>query len=202
MKFARKLTMATILSLCAVSASAELVNADWENAGDGLAAVDTISNKKWLDLSLTSGMSIANVEALLNTTYSGYRIANGADVLELMTNAFPGEPLGAESYYGNYSGANGTAWLSAFGYSVNSSSYGAYIHNGSMMYAASGLHSNSRIVHAFNRTNDPALALASDGIFLIEDANAQGAAVSSPIALGALMFGGLAFGVARRKEKA
>jgi hypothetical protein len=80
-----------IMLLSITSAQAELVNTDWENAGDNLATLDTETGIEWLDLTQTDGMSINHVESLLNSTFSGWRLPTSSEVTEMLVNAFPSE---------------------------------------------------------------------------------------------------------------
>jgi hypothetical protein len=81
--------IATVLLLSAASAQASLVETDWNNLGDGLATLDTDTGIEWLDLTQTLGMSINQAEGLLGSTFDGWRLPTGAEVTQMMVNAFP-----------------------------------------------------------------------------------------------------------------
>lgn len=69
------------------AAQAELVSTDWLANNDSKATLDTKTGLEWLDLSETRGKSVAQVQALLNTEYSGWKIANEQQVFELFENS-------------------------------------------------------------------------------------------------------------------
>ncbi len=70
------------------AAQAELVSTDWLVEGDSKATLDTKTGVEWLDLSETKGKSIAQVQALLDTTYSGWHLATKRQVFDLFANSF------------------------------------------------------------------------------------------------------------------
>lgn len=65
-------------------ANATLVNTDYAVIGDGLTVTDTNTNYEWLDLSLTTNITL---EAAL-TTYSSYNLATRSQFEGLITAAF------------------------------------------------------------------------------------------------------------------
>ncbi len=60
-------------------------HSDWQ-AGDGLVTHDYYTGLDWLKMPATVGKSIPDVEALLATTYSGWRIANNWEVISFFNN--------------------------------------------------------------------------------------------------------------------
>jgi len=70
------------------AAQAELVSTDWLVNNDSKATLDTKTGIEWLDLSETRGKSIAQVQALLDTTYSGWTLATERQVFDLFVNSF------------------------------------------------------------------------------------------------------------------
>lgn len=81
------------LSICAVicfftssSALAEIVNTDWLEDGDGRAFTDVESGLTFLDLTETLNMSVADVKALLDSTYFGWSLASAEQVVSLFSN--------------------------------------------------------------------------------------------------------------------
>jgi hypothetical protein len=86
-----KIGVATLLSsIMAFSASAEIINSDWKNAGDGLTFTDTAQNLEFLDLTETLGMSITEIRTQLDTTYSGWTFATSAQVESMFTDLMYG----------------------------------------------------------------------------------------------------------------
>ena len=64
-----------------MNASATLIVSDWKNTNDQLIIQDSDSGLEWLDLSVTTGMSILDVQA--DTELSGFRSATIAEVMDL-----------------------------------------------------------------------------------------------------------------------
>ncbi len=84
----KKLSLALMAGVLFSSvAHAELVSTDWLSEGDSKATLDTKTGLEWLDLSVTRGKSVDQVQALLNTDYSGWKIANEQQVFELLENS-------------------------------------------------------------------------------------------------------------------
>lgn len=76
-----KVLVAGLAALIASSlANATLMNADYLSADDGRAVYDDITNKTWLDLSVTIGTEYDDV------SIAGYRYATNAEVEELFNN--------------------------------------------------------------------------------------------------------------------
>jgi hypothetical protein len=62
----------------------ELVSVNYKNNSDGLATLDTSTGLEWLDLTETDNMSISQVESLLGSTFSGWRLPTSDEVTQLM----------------------------------------------------------------------------------------------------------------------
>lgn len=62
----------------------ELISVDYKNNLDGLATLDTSTGYEWLDLTETDNMSMNQVESLLSSTFSGWRLATSDEVSQLM----------------------------------------------------------------------------------------------------------------------
>lgn len=69
------------------AAQADLVIADWKTAGDGALMWDTVSNREWLRLEHTAGLSFNQVNARLSSDFLGFAYASADDVWELYRNA-------------------------------------------------------------------------------------------------------------------
>lgn len=79
----RILLIATVcLCTSAAGLDAALVVGDWQNPGDGLVTIDTLSGWEWLDLTETAGMSFADVSGELGPggMFEGFIPATGGDV--------------------------------------------------------------------------------------------------------------------------
>lgn len=73
------------------AANAELVNADWVE-GDGKAAIDTNTNKGWLDFTETAGYSLSSIVQELDAggKFEGWRLPTPDEVEALFISAMPG----------------------------------------------------------------------------------------------------------------
>jgi hypothetical protein len=84
------ITSALALLLAApLTARAELVITDWQTAGDQALMWDTVSNREWLRLHYTAGLSYHQVGAQLGADgdYRGFSRASVSDVWQLFDNA-------------------------------------------------------------------------------------------------------------------
>jgi hypothetical protein len=174
---------------------------DWLTLTDWLAVFDTNTENMWLDLSVTNGLSVASIISQLNTTYSGFRLATSSEVLSLMQGAFPSILIPDSSYYGPHSGVYGEVWRNTFGHTDAGSSYGIYLNGATGIYAASGVHYNKRVVHAFNRSADINYAASTDGVFLIKDSTLVSVPIdaSAPMAFGGVLLAGMGLLFRRRR---
>ena len=84
----KKLLLITSIALASMGANAELISTDWKTTGDNLVTLDTETGIEWLDLTQTIGMSINEVEGLLNSTFEGWRLPTVSEVTQMMMTAF------------------------------------------------------------------------------------------------------------------
>ena len=86
----KKTLLAATLLAATGAAQAELVEFDWETAGDGNVTLDTQSGYIWLDLGLTAGRSINDAKSLVENAsrFSGWRLPTLEEVYELAANTF------------------------------------------------------------------------------------------------------------------
>lgn len=89
--------LATALLLSVTTAQAALVETDWNNAGDGLATLDTDTGIEWLDLTQTLGLTINQTEGLLSSTFDGWRLPTRAEVTQMMVIALPSQAAWVEA---------------------------------------------------------------------------------------------------------
>lgn len=70
-------------------AAGELVEVDWQDAGDGLLTLDTETGLEWLDLTETTSMTVAAVTAKFGSgdDFDGFRYATATEVGDFYTNA-------------------------------------------------------------------------------------------------------------------
>jgi hypothetical protein len=92
-------TITAAMLLFSFHSQAALVESDWLDAGDSRATLDLESGKKWLDLTETMGMSIGQVENLLNTTYQGFTLATESQIQALLISSFSEHYFQDESHF-------------------------------------------------------------------------------------------------------
>ncbi len=70
-------------------AIADVINADWKTAGDGLAILDTVNNREWLDLTETVNLTTDYVAGQLGPSgeFEGWRFATNTEAYDLLVSA-------------------------------------------------------------------------------------------------------------------
>lgn len=195
-------------ALMATSAQAELIEADWQTAGDKLITQDTSTGLSWLDLTQTQGMSIPVVQSLLGTTFSGWRLPTKTEVVELGGSFFSDLSPGATRETVDL--AEASRFRELLGPSNGGSLFGLLFDaaNAQTPVARSGVSLNLYMTEGTSR--DINAAYASYGVFLVADTvaapgldgdTADSVAVPGPAGLGALSLGLLALGGLRRRHR-
>jgi hypothetical protein len=106
--FKHTIITATLLCASAFSASAQVVNTDYINPGDGRIIADTETGLSFLKLTETFGRSFAQVSSELDTTYSGWRLSTAEEVTSLLTNLLKDKLNTYGGYTPYHQGASGT----------------------------------------------------------------------------------------------
>jgi MYXO-CTERM domain-containing protein len=196
-------------------ASADLVEADWQNAGDNKAVLDTSSGLTWLDFTETHFYTRGDLLNDLSSVFSGWRLPTANEVSSLMAGAMPN--LTALS--GNFQDAFGGTPLfneaATFAGLFNSSPingdeihYGVF--DGSNYLGFSGAYVSPGFARVFNEYPIGAVTpdLSFSHFLVLDESSNSGTGgdpgtggvtnVSTPVALGALAL--LIFaGIRRRK---
>jgi hypothetical protein len=89
MKSLNKILIASTIAFSSMGANADLIATDWKTTGDSLSTLDEATGIEWLDLTQTMGMSINQVEVLLGSTFSGWRLPTRTEVSEMFYNYSP-----------------------------------------------------------------------------------------------------------------
>lgn len=105
MNISIKLAAIVAITLVSVSANAELVKTDWKTQGDGLATLDTQSGLEWLDVDQTTSLSMNQVIAQLDTSFSGWRLPSVREVHAFIDRAMP-----LQSLHRTHENASGGYW--------------------------------------------------------------------------------------------
>lgn len=89
-KCLRALSVFLLVSTFSSLSQAELVNADWYT-GDGKAAIDTATDKGWLDITETAGYSITSIMPELEEggLFHGWRLATALEVEQMFVPQMP-----------------------------------------------------------------------------------------------------------------
>lgn len=90
-KAIKTLVFSSLVSITCLSntANAALINSDYISANDKLTVVDTETNLEWLDLSLTSGLTLEEA----NVQFSDYRLPTSDEFFALFDGFFDGWQL-------------------------------------------------------------------------------------------------------------
>lgn len=77
-----KLASTTASLVLSMNASAAIMNADWQIAGDNLITVDTDSGLEWLDITVTTSRSYNDVSSKLGSgeEFDGWRYATALEI--------------------------------------------------------------------------------------------------------------------------
>ena len=86
-KSIKTLSMATLVLGLTTNVNAELIEIDWQNAGDNLITSDTVTGFNWLDLTETNSMSYNDVLSQLGSggAFDGFRVATSDEVVALFS---------------------------------------------------------------------------------------------------------------------
>jgi hypothetical protein len=73
MKLIKNIALTLSLSILSLTVSAELISTDYKVEGDGKATLNTETGREWLDFDVTKNKTKSEMDALLTTTYQGWR---------------------------------------------------------------------------------------------------------------------------------
>lgn len=77
------------LGLFSATSMADVVNLDWQTEGDSALVYDDETEKTWLALTETAGMTLSEVKAEMNEgSLQGWRFASRTEFLALLQNIF------------------------------------------------------------------------------------------------------------------
>lgn len=190
-------------ALLAPLAQAELIEADGFVTGDNLAVFDTVNGYTWLDLTVTDGLSINQVEAELDSTYAGWRLPTVAEVGALMESAFPTLDDVPTGSYDGMARTELQQFLDVFGTTHGSDfSYGTS-RSGDGIETSGVWVSSSRTLYRIDTAGDGDTVSAARGVFLIKEGAPvlpPAADVSIPAGIGALGLGLLGLAGLRRRR--
>ncbi|MAH54750.1 MAG: hypothetical protein CL531_00600 [Aestuariibacter sp.] len=149
----------------AIPAQAELLEADWQNEGDGNAVLDTSTNLEWLDLGLTDNMSYNTTVSLLDGALADWRLPTFNEVQTLFYSFFPSYTDSDLNGYEDTSGgtllSNATLFYSLFNTSgADAWTYGLVDDGGVMKM--SGIYYSGSAARIFNTTAPAGAADASN----------------------------------------
>jgi hypothetical protein len=201
----KTLLAATLLAVTS-AAQAELVEFDWETAGDGNVTLDTQSGNIWLDLDITGNMTINEVKSLVDSDlrFAGWRLPTTEEVHELAANIFNVDA--SKNYHGVKTISNEDKIEHAlFDYPYTTSSvYGLYEKDGGSYLFGSGnngLYLNHPFAYHldYKRVYEGVYLVSTDyntaydAVSINERMNSGISDVSAPVALGTF---GLILGLA------
>lgn len=192
--------IAALALLTSFGSHASFVNSDL-NAGDGLTVTDTVTGNVWLDLSQTAGMSIGYVNSQMNASFSGWRLATSAEVLDMFNRLLNLNLTTTYTYLNPVQSSLFTTFTGMFGITQAGSTnwaMGLFLHEGNV--TRNGLHksTSTRLTNFLNVSADLNAGGPSDGVYLIRDTTPVISDVTFG-GVGALTLLGLA-GLARRRR--
>lgn len=200
--FFRSLFASVILSASSL-ANAALIESDYLAANDNLAVTDTITNLRWLDLSVSIDWTFANWSGLVQQS-NGWRLATNSEVVELFSHAFPtyADVHGNAAWVDTEDAAliqNFNGFQTLFGTTTwnggNVDSYGLYKNDANLtrMMGVSRWASSNRI---FSPNFNNSVPEIPNGLYIVSNA----VAVSEPSIIAIFALGILGF-VTRKKMK-
>lgn len=179
------------MAIASLGANAGFIKGDLNSVGDQLSAVDTETGIEWINLTQTKGMSINQVQGLLETTFNGWRLPTRFEVNLAMNHATQliTQDNGSVTYA---IGSNEmTGLLNAFGQSRTGSSYGThgvYLNddpNGSPVLSSGGYLKSSTGFGTFwdddnHSSYTTSFAYSFLGVFLVSDGGVTISSIKNP----------------------
>lgn len=170
-----KLFALTSLTIASINANAELIKTDWKTDSDSMAVVDTTSGKEWLNFSATRGLSIAQVQAQLDTTFAGWRLPTRSEIEALMGEVYPDVDMhDLSSQYANIGDL--ALFSNTFGGGIGIKyNYGMYLNDemdtsGGGLVRMVGTHTSlSRLYYNYDRSNTTTYSQSNTAVYLISD---------------------------------
>jgi hypothetical protein len=196
MKLLSTIFAVSAIALASMSASAQLISTDWQNAGDSLATLDESTGIEWLDLTQTDGMSIDTAENHLSGRFEGWRLPTRSEVTQLMVNAFPSQvsfvqTSGSRGFTNTTTDNEADNFRLLFGTTYANttydSSYGLFKNDpgGSysvLMSGANDKRSDDYIALKSNlsMTNDTSYTHSAFGVYLVSDGGTTQSSLNDP----------------------
>ena len=156
---------------------------DWKTTNDKKITLDTFSGLEWLDLSLTTSTSLAEMSLLLSTTYQGWRFPTKAEVNSLADRLFPNATFAhigtTTTIDSNLHTNDSNNFLNLFGRNYTGTSmFGLYqkIAGNNVDHLLFGLYSGSSIYDDCKCSPKH----AQNGIFLVSDGGTSLNSISNP----------------------
>ena len=144
---------------------------DWKTEGDSQVVLDTSTGIEWLRITNTDGMSVAQAEALLNTTFEGWRLPTRAEVITFMQSNFPTRNLTNTPQNILAVGSDARTYGNKMGYTYNTErSYGLFKSDSSgNAIAMSGVRVGYYIYHITPQSSSNTYKHGTKGVFLVSD---------------------------------
>lgn len=197
MKTLNKILIASAIAVSSMCANAKLIATDWQAEGDSLATLDEATGIEWLDLTQTKRMSINQVEGLLSSTFSGWRLPTRSEVTEMMMTAFTSQAItlqgaGAWQFTGSTLNNQADNFRALFGktYSNASSDYSRGLFKNdigeSISVIQSGVsdtinNSHLTLYSSSAVTNNINYSHVSFGVYLVSDGGTTFSSINNPL---------------------
>ncbi len=209
LSFPKTLAFISLTALFSATSYAEVINTDLIESGDNLVISDTDTGLNFLKLTETIGISVAQIQEELNSTYLGWRFATSDEVTLLLDNLFADslasvggyDSLADNSYFEDLSIAGISdivGWKLYVG--TRKISYGL-VYEGGSSSSLYGFYSTSPTGSGFyNDYSEYSIDLAKEyyGTWLVQD-ESYISDVNAPLAISSIFLFGLA-SVRRKRE--
>lgn len=162
-------------------AHAEFVHQDYASSGDNLVSYQTETNLQWLNLAVTSGLTIE--EAIGKTggggEFAGWHLATDAEVESLMQFMFPSRQFDGDVVTSKVAfpatqaeAANWGSWLGTVGTPTSWLSFGQYYRAETGQLLLSGLRKTlATAVYEDYSASATLIPIAAAGVFLVKTGN-------------------------------
>lgn len=188
-KILKSLILGLSLATASFASTAEMISTDWLSSGDSKATLNTETGKEWLDLTVTDGMSIAQVQSMLDTTLSGWRLPTRSEVLTFMQASFTSTTLRNQQHAVLAGGAIGQDVIdfnNNVGLTIGSDrAFGIFLNDqkselGGSDLLYSGARSGYYVYNNYNTSLSQYSSSDSFGVYLVSDGGTTLSSIENP----------------------
>jgi hypothetical protein len=161
----------------------QTLNLDWKTENDGQIVLDTSSGLEWLTLNNTDGKSISQVQALLGSTYEGFRLPTQSEVVGFMQTNFPTRSFTMSTSTPLATGSDAIVFGGKIGYTYNTERiFGLFRNNRTTGNIVS--YSGARVGYYIYNNVDFSSSLSANngtyGVYLVSDGGYTYSSLQNP----------------------